>query len=85
MSKQDNGVSGNYEYSIHNTGGSTLQIFSTATMSSSFYHAQEALDLLHFLQSHEAEIEEQAKQQAQQAQQPKQQRTIQQRIDDLFR
>lgn len=82
MSNQNFLASGNYEYTIPETGDSTLQIFSMATMSRSMYSAQEALDLLHFLQSHQTEIEEQAKQQAQQ---PKQQKTIQRRIDDLFR
>ncbi len=46
------------------------------------YRAQEVLDLLHFLQSHEKEIEERAKLEAQQPKQPK---SRQERINDLFR
>jgi len=85
MSNQDNTVaSGNYEYSISDAADSKLQIFSTATMGSTFYTAQETLDLLHFLEAHQAEIEAKAKQQAQTAQQPKQSKSIEQRINDLF-
>ncbi len=48
------------------------------------YQAQEALDLLHFLQSYAEEIEEQAKQQAAEVQQTKQQKSLERRINDLF-
>jgi len=74
-------ASGHYEYSIPDTGDSTLQIFSTKTMSRSLYSARETLDLLHFLQSHQAEIEEKAKQEVQQSKQPK---SHQERINNLF-
>lgn len=82
MSNQNNTASGNYEFTFHGIGDSTLQIFSSNTMSSSMYRAQEVLDLLHFLQSHEKEIEERAKLEAQQPKQPK---SRQERINDLFR
>ena len=84
MSNQDTVASGHYEYSIPNAADSTLQIFSTETMSRNLYSAQETLDLLHFLEAHQAEIEAKAKQQAQTAQQPKQSKSIEQRINDLF-
>lgn len=85
MSNQNTLASGNYEYTIPETGDSMLQIFSNKSMGSSFFTAQETLDLLSFLQSHQAEIETMAQQQAQEAQAPKQQKSINQRIDDLFR
>ena len=86
MSTQDNHVaaSGNYEYSISDAADSKLQIFSTATMGSTFYTAQEALDLLHFLEAHRTAIEEKAKQEVQAAQQVKQPKSCQERINDLF-
>ena len=82
MSNQNSTASGNYEFTFHETGDSTLQIFSTKMMSSSMYCAQESLDLLHFLQSHQSEIEERVKQEVQQPKQPK---SRQERINDLFR
>ncbi len=85
MSNQNGTASGNYEYTFHKTGDSTLQIFSSKMMSSSMYSTQEALDLLHFLQFHQDEIEEKAKQEVQAAQQPKQPKSRQERINDLFR
>jgi len=84
MSNQDYRASGDYEYTYHNAGDATLQIFSTKTMSRTMYQAQEALDLLHFLQSYAEEIEEQAKQQAAEVQQTKQQKSLERRINDLF-
>lgn len=84
MKNQDTVASGHYEYSIPDTSDSTLQIFSMKTMSTTLYSAQETLDLLHFLEAHQAEIEAKAKQQAQTAQQPKQSKSIEQRINDLF-
>lgn len=77
-------ASGTFEYVYTDAETSVLRIFSTKTMRSDFFTAQETVDLLHFLQSHHAEIERKAQQQAQAAQQPKPQKTIDQRIDDLF-
>lgn len=84
MSNQDSVASGHHEFTYHHAGDATLQMFSTETMSSTFYSPQEALDLLHFLQSHADEIEEKARQQAQAAQQPKQKKSIEQRLNNLF-
>ena len=82
MGNQNGTASGDYEFTFHDTGSLPLQIFSTKTMSSSMYNAQESLDLLHFLQSHQSEIEERVKQEVQQPKQPK---SRQERINDLFR
>jgi len=84
MSNQKSVESGHYDYTYDEQIDSTLHIFSKKTMSTSDFTAQETLDLLHFLQSHEAEIEEQAKRQAEEAQQPKPPKSLEQRIDDLF-
>ncbi len=84
MSNQDYRASSRHEFTYHEAGDATLQVFSTETMSSIFYTAQEALDLLHFLQSHAEEIEEKAKQQAAEVQHPKQQKSLERRINDLF-
>ncbi len=84
MSNQDYRASGRHEYTYHDTGDSTLQIFSLETMSSTLYHPQEALDLLYFLQIHQSEIEEKVRRQAEEVQQPKQQKSLERRINDLF-
>ncbi|MDQ2907472.1 MAG: hypothetical protein M3Y81_28520 [Chloroflexota bacterium] len=79
-------ASGAYEYSYHQgKPAQLLQIFSQAEMRSTWYDAQEALDLLRFLQSRHTEIEVAARQQAEIAQQLKRQKTREERIDDLFR
>jgi len=80
MSNQNTMESGHYEFTYQGQIDSTLHIFSKKTMSRSDYTAQETLDLLHFLQSHRSEIEEQVKL----AQQPKPPKSLEQRIDDLF-
>lgn len=85
MSNQQEAASGVYEYTFYQRDiTNLLQIFSLREMSSTYYTAQETLDLLHFLQSHQSEIEEAASKQAEVARQPKRQKTIQEQIDDLF-
>ncbi len=78
-------ASGKYEYSYQGDNAAhMLQIFSLGAMSSTFHDAQETLDLLRLLQSHEAEIEEAARKQAEAAQKPQRKKTVEERLDDLF-
>ena len=78
-------TSGQYEYSCQgNNPTQLLQIFSSGEMASSYYTAQEALDLLRFLQLHQDNIEAAARQQAEEAKNPKHNKSVKERLNDLF-
>ena len=77
--------SGNYEYSCQgNNPAQVLQIFSSTQMRSTYHTAQEALDLLRFLQSHQQGIEAAARQQAEEAKKPKPNKSVKERLNDLL-
>jgi hypothetical protein len=77
--------SGTYEYTLNlEQIGHCLQIFSSESMRSSFHNPQEALDLLHFLQSHQTGLEAAALRQAEEAQKPKRKKSVEDRLNDLF-
>ncbi len=81
-----NTTSGRYEYTYRSEDPTQmLQIFSLQGMNSTYYTVQETLDLLHFLQSHQAGIEVAAQQQAEEVQKPKQKKSVEERVRDLFR
>jgi hypothetical protein len=78
-------VSGIYEYTLDlEQSGQCLQIFSSESMSSTFQTAQETLDLLRFLQSHQTELEAAALHQAEEAQKPKRKKSVEDRLNDLL-
>ena len=77
--------SGQYEYSYQGENPTKmLHIFSLQRMERTSHTAQETLDLLHFLQRHEADIEVAAQQQADELQKPKRKKSVEERVHDLF-
>jgi hypothetical protein len=78
-------ASGAYEYTLDPEQlGQCLQIFSSVSMSSTFHTAQETLELLHFLQNHQTELETAALHQTEEAQKPKRKKSVEDRLNDLF-